>query len=146
MRSVQLLVVGVLFGAWAAASFLNGRQGRLSARLVDGRRVAIPCRISPAGSDRWVRGSFVIAPGTWSWERPSSRPEGPVLPSDARIVRIRKAEGRERNRLHHRVLVVECASADGDVRLAVVPGQLEHLVMKLAPAGYEVPGLGAGVP
>ncbi|MGV9571606.1 hypothetical protein ACWDRX_19485 [Streptomyces nigra] len=61
-------------------------------------------------------------------------------------MRIRKAEGRERNRLHHRVLVVECASADGDVRLAVVPGQLEHLVMKLAPAGYEVPGPGAGVP
>ncbi|MFD7387081.1 hypothetical protein ACFV46_01285 [Streptomyces sp. NPDC059852] len=135
MSSVLPFVMCALFGALVAVLYLNERQGRLAARFLDGRRVAIPCRISPAGSDRWVRGTFVIASEGWSWERPPSHTHGPGLPSDARIVRVRRPEGRERNRLHHRVLVVECASGEGEFRLALVPGQVEHVVMVLAPAG-----------
>jgi hypothetical protein len=80
----------------------------------------------------------VLPLGGWSWEPRRSRAGETVLPVDARIVRIRRPEGRERNRLHYRLLVMECTSADGDVRLAVEPGRLEHVVMKLAPAGHEV--------
>ncbi|KUL68547.1 MULTISPECIES: hypothetical protein [unclassified Streptomyces] len=135
MSSVLPFVMCALFGALVAAVYLNERQGRLAARFLDGRRIAIPCRISAAGSERWVRGSFVIASGVWSWERHPSHVGGPGLPSDARLVRVRKPDGRERNRLHHRALVVECASGEGEFRLALVPGQVEHVVMVLAPAG-----------
>ncbi|MFJ3671451.1 hypothetical protein ACIPSE_33810 [Streptomyces sp. NPDC090106] len=58
-------------------------------------------------------------------------------------MRIRKTEGRERNRMHYRMLIVECVSGEGGVRLAVEPGHLEHVVMKLAPTGYEVSRPGA---
>lgn len=135
MSSVLPFVMCALFGALVAVLYLNDRQEQLAARLLDGRRVAIPCRISPVGSDRWVRGSFVIASVGWSWERHPSHAGGPGLPSDARLVRVRKPEGRERKRLHHRALVVECASGEGEFRLALVPGQVEHVVMVLAPAG-----------
>ncbi|MFD5521929.1 hypothetical protein [Streptomyces sp. NPDC127066] len=138
MSNVLPFLMCVLLGAVAVARYANGRQDRLTARFIDGRRVTVSCSIRPAGADRWERGSFVIEPGGWSWEPRRSRAGGTALPADARIVRIRRPEGRERNRLHYRLLVLECTSADGDVRLAAEPGRLEHVVMKLAPAGYEV--------
>ncbi|MFF3417381.1 hypothetical protein ACFYW9_22155 [Streptomyces sp. NPDC002698] len=139
MPNVLSFFMCALLGAVAVAWYANGRQDRLTARFIDGRRVTVSCLVCPAGADRWERGLFVIEPGGWSWESRRSRAGEAVLPVDSRIVRIRRSEGRERNRLHYRLLVLECTSADGDVRLAVEPGRLEHVVMKLAPAGYEVP-------
>ncbi|MFF3891042.1 hypothetical protein [Streptomyces sp. NPDC001914] len=137
MSNVLPFVMCALLGALAVALYANRRQERLTARFIDGRRVTVSCLICPAGADRWERGLFVIEPEGWSWE--PRRAGAPVLPVDARVVRIRRLEGREKNRLHYRLLMMECTSAEGDVRLAVEPGRLEHVLMTLAPAGYEVP-------
>ncbi len=129
-------ICGMLLGA----VYLNGVQRKITANLVDGRRIKIGCLLLSPDASRPSRGHFVIESGVWAWE-PRSHENPLTLPADARPVRMRPPTGPERRRLNHRHMVMECASAQGDVLIAALNGQVEHVFMALTREEPE-PGTG----
>ncbi|MFJ6574188.1 hypothetical protein ACIQNU_43040 [Streptomyces sp. NPDC091292] len=124
--TVFVFACGFLLAAWR----LNGRQANVTANLIDGRRIRILCVLKDPHAPRWTRGHFVIESGTWTWE-PGARQDHPLmLPSDVRPVRMRPPTRKEA-RLNHRFLVMECTSDEGDILVAALHGQIEHVFMAL---------------
>ncbi|MFD6495096.1 hypothetical protein [Streptomyces sp. NPDC060188] len=117
-------------GAVMAALHLNKQQRDTTAHLIDGRRIKVLCMVKGPHTSRWTRGHLVIESGSWTWE-PGARQDLPfMLPSDARPERMRPPAQGE-GRLNHRFLVMECTSSEGDVRIAALHGQVEHVFMAL---------------
>lgn len=125
-------IFGVFFGgAFLAALHLNGQQRKITANLIDGRRIKVLCVLKDPHAPRWTRGHFVIESGRWAWE-PGARQDHPLmLPSDVQPVRMRPPAPGEGRRLNHRFLVMECTSDEGDVLVAALHGQVEHVFMAL---------------
>jgi hypothetical protein len=131
MSPVVTMLIAFTGGAALAGALLNSRQRNITAHLIDGRRIRITCVLKDPHTPRWTRGHFVIESGTWTWEPHARQAQPLMLPSDARPVRIRLPGPGER-RLGHRFLVMECASAEGDVLVAALAGQVEHVRMALS--------------
>nr|WSX75770.1 hypothetical protein OH826_19075 [Streptomyces sp. NBC_00899] len=132
-RMVEVVMIlgvfasGVLWGA----SHLNSQQRKITANLIDGRRIKVRCVLRDPHGPRWTRGHVVIESGTWTWE-PGARQDDPLmLPSDVQPVRLRPPARGELRRLNHRFLVMECTSGGGDVLVAALNGQIEHVFMVL---------------
>ncbi|MEV6106669.1 hypothetical protein AB0M28_18405 [Streptomyces sp. NPDC051940] len=121
-------------GAMAAGILINRRQDRLAAHLVDGRRIQFRCAVRNPQSPRWTSGRFVVDSGLWSWEPCSTRGDVRTLPADLRLAQVLPQGAPEAKRTHFRSMIIKCSSSQGDVLIATVPGQIEHLYMALTRA------------
>ncbi|MFF1264189.1 MULTISPECIES: hypothetical protein [unclassified Streptomyces] len=131
MNQIPLIIGPLACGALLAAMSLNGQQRKITSHLLDGRRIKVFCVLKDPQVPRWTRGHFVIESGAWSWE-PGSRHENPLmLPTDLEVVRVRKPTLKESTRLNHRYFVMECTSPQGEVLVAALHGQVEHVFMAL---------------
>ena len=119
-------------GMLVATLYLAGQQRKITAHLIDGRRVKISCVVKVPDATRWTRGHFVIASGAWTWEPRASDTSPLALPVDVRPIRSSPPRGPETRRLSHRLLVMECTSVEGDVLIAALNGQVEHVFMALS--------------
>ncbi|MQY13856.1 hypothetical protein SRB5_40120 [Streptomyces sp. RB5] len=131
MTDIWTITWAFALGGLAVALVISGRQDRLTAHLIDGRTIRIACSAKGPQAGGWTRGRLVIGSGSWSWEPRGERGETRSLPPDLHLGEVRRPSGQERRGLHYRALVVEFASADGVVQLAVVPGEVEHVLMAL---------------
>lgn len=126
-----MLVYAGLLGACASAVYVNSRQRKITARLFGGRHTRILCLVRAGGDRLWTRGYITLESGSWSWE-PGKRQQNPVaLPPDLAQRQVRPLSRADGTRLNHRFVVIECTSAEGDVHIAALPGQVEHLCMVL---------------
>ncbi|MFC7217017.1 hypothetical protein ACFQLX_02350 [Streptomyces polyrhachis] len=118
-------------GATIGAMLVSHRQQKLSAHLIDGRRIRIPCTAKLRHTSRWTAGRFVIEAGTWEWQPRSPKGELQTLPPDLTMAAVLPQGSPETRKRHLHAMGMECTSSQGDILIAVLPGQIAYLAMAL---------------
>ncbi|WP_211257219.1 hypothetical protein [Streptomyces megasporus] len=122
-------LVAVLVGGGTAAWLLR-RKGRQRAEsAARGETIAVPCLVRhPVRGGRWKRGRMLVGPGSMVW-RPAGGHGGPDrLPPRLRKVEVRRPTWKEALWINGGGLVIECASAEGEVWIGVMPREAGHLL------------------
>ncbi|MFC8171408.1 hypothetical protein ACFUJ0_06695 [Streptomyces sp. NPDC057242] len=97
-----------------------------------GDGIAVPCMLRhPAREGRWLRGRMLVGPAGMTWE-PSTRAGAAVsLPAELRRTGLRAPSLREAMTINGASRIVECASPEGPVLIAVMPYEAEHVLKAL---------------
>ncbi|MFJ3812855.1 hypothetical protein [Streptomyces sp. NPDC090056] len=108
-----------------------------------GDGIAVPCMLRhPAREGRWLRGRMLVGPAGMTWD-PGSRAGAAVsLPAELRRTglrapSLRAPSLREAMTINGASRIVECASPEGTVLIAVMPYEVEHVLRALDGAGEE---------
>ncbi|MFE5512924.1 hypothetical protein ACFQ9J_20515 [Streptomyces sp. NPDC056529] len=103
-----------------------------------GDEIAVPCMLRhPAREGRWLRGRMLMGPAGMTWD-PGSRAGAAVsLPAELRRTGLRAPSLREAMTINGASRIVECASPEGTVLIAVMPYEVEHVLKALDGAGEE---------
>jgi hypothetical protein len=103
-----------------------GRQRRLG-QLAAGKTARLPCRVKwPARGADWKPGRLLIGPEQFAWA--PSRSGGAVItfPPDIEFKHVRDVMGKEGWKVNKRGMkIIECASSNGDVLIAVRKGETD---------------------
>ncbi|MGW4271483.1 hypothetical protein ACWEGQ_03780 [Streptomyces seoulensis] len=86
-----------------------------------------------AQGSRWRAGRLLIGPGLLAW-KPSFGKQEAVLPADLRQAGVRSPSLREAVAFNPGSRIVECGSSDGEVLIAVMPEELDHVIKALESA------------
>lgn len=123
-----------LFATGGLTVWLLGRRVRQrAARAARGAVIEVPCLLRhPARAGRWLRGRLVTGPGTAAWAPRTRAGAGLGLPAGIRPLDVRSPSTREAMRINAGCRIVECASDEGTVLLAVMPHELGHVLAALA--------------
>ncbi|WP_315904329.1 hypothetical protein [Streptomyces sp. ASQP_92] len=89
-------------------------------------------RWSAQGS-RWKAGRLLIGAGALAW-KPSLGKQETVLPADLCQAGVRSPSLREAVAVNPGSRIVECDSSDGEVLIAVMPPELDHVIKALESA------------
>ncbi|MFJ4867625.1 hypothetical protein [Streptomyces sp. NPDC088757] len=97
-----------------------------------GDEIGVPCMLRhPAREGRWLRGRMRVGPSGMTWE-PSTRAGTAVsLPAELRQTGLRAPSLREAITINGGSRIVECASPEGTVLIAVMPYEVEHVLKAL---------------
>ncbi|MFE7327194.1 hypothetical protein ACFU8W_19770 [Streptomyces sp. NPDC057565] len=126
---VVLGVVGSLVGM-----LIRRRHRQRSARAADGAPTGIPCMIKRAShGNRWRPGRLLTHAKPLTW-RPAYGRSAVVLPDDLHRTAVRAVSTREGLVINPGSRIVECASSDGTVLIAVMPVDLEQVTGALSAA------------
>jgi hypothetical protein len=126
---VVLGVVGSLVGM-----LIRRRHRQRSARAADGAPTGVPCMIKRAShGNRWRPGQLLINAKPLTW-RPAYGRSAVVLPDDLHRTAVRAVSTREGLVINPGSRIVECASSDGTVLIAVMPVDLELVTGALSGA------------
>ncbi|WP_406005108.1 hypothetical protein OG440_02205 [Streptomyces sp. NBC_00637] len=140
--ALALVVAGLT--AWLFRRKAKQRADR-SAR---GEVIRVPCLLRhPSLGSRWLRGRMVIGPTTMVWE-PRARAGAAVsLPAGLRQVGVRSPSLREAVKINGGCRIVECASSEGALLVAVMPTELDHVLTALRrDEAEQTAGHGTGAP
>ncbi|MEU6453393.1 hypothetical protein [Streptomyces sp. NPDC047065] len=124
------LALGVVVAGLVAWLMRRKRQQRATA-IAAGQAAGVPCMLkwSVQGS-RWRAGRLLIGAGPFVW-KPSLGKREAVLPVDLCRVGVRSPSLREAVAVNPGSRIVECESSDGEVLIAVMPPELEHVIKAL---------------
>lgn len=100
--------------------------------MAAGEPAGVPCMLKwPARATRWRPGRLVTGgAGPLVW-KPSWGKQEAALPAGLRRTGMRSPSLREAVALNPRSRIVECGSSDGEVLIAVMPEELEHVIKAL---------------
>ncbi|WP_078968532.1 MULTISPECIES: hypothetical protein [unclassified Streptomyces] len=97
-----------------------------------GDEIGVPCMLRhPAREGRWLRGRMLIGPAGMTWEAGSRAGAAVSLPAELRRVGLRVPSLREAITINGGSRIVECASPEGTVLIAVMPYEVEHVLKAL---------------
>ncbi|MEH0512640.1 hypothetical protein QA942_18915 [Streptomyces sp. B21-106] len=129
----------------AAMLIVAGLTARLLWRKVKQREdaaargvvIKVPCLLRhPAFEGRWLRGRMVIGPTSMTWENRGRGGAAVLLPAGLRQVGVRSPSLRGAAwKMNGRSRIVECASSEGAVLVAVMPNELDHVLTALSRNG-----------
>ncbi|AYG78202.1 hypothetical protein DWB77_00309 [Streptomyces hundungensis] len=84
----------------------------------------------PARSPRWRAGRLLISAGSVVWKSSYGKQEV-ALPTDLLQTGFRSPSLREAVAINPGSRIAECDSSDGEVLIAVMPSELDHVVTAL---------------
>lgn len=79
---------------------------------------------------RWRAGRLLIGPGALVWKPSFGKQEG-ALPAGLRRTGMRAPSWREALAFNARSRIVKCESPDGEILIAVMPDELNHVLKAL---------------
>ncbi|MER5886199.1 hypothetical protein ABT160_20445 [Streptomyces sp. NPDC001941] len=121
------LALFALLGLFFAMLF-GARAKRRAAAAAQGEGLAVSCFLKhPARPNRWLWGRLDVTPGTTTWTAHTKAGAGLALPEGLRKVGERRPTLREAIKFNPRCRVLECASGEGELLLAVMPEDAEHV-------------------
>ncbi|WP_225802692.1 hypothetical protein [Streptomyces sp. NK15101] len=107
---------------------MSRKQRQRSTATADGEPAGVPCMLKwSAQGSRWRAGRLLIGAGPLVWKPSLGRREA-ALPADLRQTGVRSPSLREAVAINPGSRIVECESSDGQVLIAVMPGDLDHVV------------------
>ncbi|MFC9063853.1 hypothetical protein N0X72_19860 [Streptomyces carpaticus] len=131
-------MIGIVMGLIAAgvtAWLFRRRVARRAEAAAQGDVIRVPCLLMhPGRPGRWLRGRLLIGPGTVEWKGSTRAGAALALPAGLRQVGMRSPSLREAMKLNGGARIVECASAEGAVLIAVLPNELGHVLGALTRA------------
>ncbi|MGW9450945.1 hypothetical protein [Streptomyces sp. NPDC055632] len=134
-----MIEIPMALAAGALVTWLFRRKVRQRAEDAGrGDEIAVPCMLRhPAREGRWLRGRMRVGPAGMTWD-PGSRAGAAVsLPAELRRTGLRAPSLREAMTINGASRIVECASPEGTVLIAVMPYEVEHVLKALDGAGEE---------
>ncbi|MFB7027479.1 MULTISPECIES: hypothetical protein [unclassified Streptomyces] len=134
-----MIEIPMALAAGALVTWLFRRKVRQRAEGAGrGDEIAVPCMLRhPAREGRWLRGRMRVGPAGMTWD-PGSRAGAAVsLPAELRRTGLRAPSLREAMTINGASRIVECASPEGTVLIAVMPYEVEHVLKALDGAGEE---------
>jgi hypothetical protein len=131
------LVMG-LAAAGLVAWLFRRRVRERADTAAQGGVIKVPCLLQhPSLPGRWLRGRLVTGPSVTAWE-PRTRAGARVsLPVGLRQVGVRSPSLREAVKINGGSRIVECASSEGALFVAVMPNELDHVLAALSGDGAE---------
>lgn len=106
------------------------RQQR-AATLAAGKSAGVPCMIKwSAQGSRWRAGRLLIGADPLVW-KPSFGKQAVVLPADLCQTAVRSPSLREAVTINPGSRIVECDSSDGEILIAVMPPEVDHVIKAL---------------
>ncbi|GAA2324609.1 hypothetical protein OKJ48_01115 [Streptomyces kunmingensis] len=128
MIELVLTVAAAGLMAW-----LMGRRAKQRAvSAAQGHVIKVPCLLRhPSLEGRWLRGRLVIGASGMTWEARTRAGTAVSLPDGLRQVGVRSPSLREAVKINGGSRVVECTSAEGDLLVAVMPNELDHVLAGL---------------
>lgn len=109
------------------------RQQRSTA-VAAGEQAGVPCMLKwSAQGSRWRAGRLLIGAGPLVW-KPSFGKQEATLPVGLRRTGMRSPSLREAVAFNPRSRILECESSDGEVLIAVMPEELDHVIKALESA------------
>ncbi|MHC3449706.1 hypothetical protein [Streptomyces prasinus] len=133
---IELVVVLITGGltAWLLRRKVKRRAGSAS----QGNVIKVPCLLRhPSLEGRWLRGRMAIGPSTMAWEPRTKAGTAVSLPAGLQQVSLRSPSLREAMKINGGSTIVECASSEGAVLIAVMPNELGHVLTALSRIGTE---------
>ncbi|MFE6755694.1 hypothetical protein ACFVDQ_19160 [Streptomyces sp. NPDC057684] len=127
--------VGAFLGTVIGAFLMARRARRTAARAEAGEAVLFPVGANLPDEGRRYSLGRVLAGGEFRWIPRRSWTRLRALPTDLRYIRAREMTFRKMLWLPDRVLVIECESSVGPVRLWVHPKQAVQVVEIIRRAG-----------
>ncbi|WP_151769818.1 hypothetical protein [Streptomyces abyssomicinicus] len=129
------LVIGLTAGG-LTAWLLRRKVRRRAVRAAQGDVIKVPCLLRhPSLEGRWLRGRLVAGPFTVAWEPRTRAGAAMSLPAGVRRVGLRSPSLREAMKINGGSTIVECASSEGAVLIAVMPNELDHVLTALSRNG-----------
>ncbi|WP_234323049.1 hypothetical protein [Streptomyces bikiniensis] len=125
-----MIGIPMLLAAAALATWLVRRKARQRVEAAGrGDGIGVPCMLRhPAREGRWLRGRMLVGPSGTTWA-PSTRAGAAVsLPAELRRTGLRAPSLREAITINGGSRIVECASPEGTVLIAVMPYEVEHVL------------------
>ncbi|MFI6423134.1 hypothetical protein ACIBG6_37820 [Streptomyces sp. NPDC050842] len=127
------LMIGVVAAA-LVGWLMRRKQQQRSTAIAAGEPTGVPCMLKwSAQGSRWRPGRLLIATGSLVW-KPSFGKQQAVLPADLRQAGMRSPSLREAVAVNPGSRIVECDSSDGEVLIAVMPPELDHVIKALGSA------------
>ncbi|MFE7431581.1 hypothetical protein ACFU78_01095 [Streptomyces tendae] len=124
------LVLGAVAAVLVGWLMRRKRQQRSTA-IAAGEQAGVPCMLKwPDQGSRWRAGRVLIGAGPLVW-KPSFGKQKAALPAGLRRAGVRSPSLREAVSLNPRSRIVECESSDGEVLIAVMPEELDHVIKAL---------------
>ncbi|MGQ4361834.1 hypothetical protein [Streptomyces sp. SAS_272] len=125
--AAALLVAGLT--AW----LFWRKAGQRADGAARGDVVKVPCLLRhPAFDGRWLRGRMVIGHTSMAWENRGRGGAAVSLPAGLRQVGVRSPSLREAWKVNGGSRIIECASSEGAVLVAVMPNELDHVLTALS--------------
>ncbi|MFE3516104.1 hypothetical protein [Streptomyces sp. NPDC059166] len=130
-------MIELTMGVVAAALIgwlMRRRQQQRSTAIADGKPAGVPCMLKwSAQGSRWRAGRLLISAGPLVW-KPSFGTQEAVLPADLCRAGVRSPSLREAVAVNPGSRIVVCDSSDGEVLIAVMPPELDHMIKALESA------------
>ncbi|MFE1237289.1 AbrB/MazE/SpoVT family DNA-binding domain-containing protein [Streptomyces tendae] len=130
-------MIELVLGAVAAVLvgwLMRRKRQRRSTAIAAGEQAGVPCMLKwSAQGSRWRAGRVLIGAGPLVW-KPSFGKQKAALPAGLRRAGVRSPSLREAVSLNPRSRIVECESSDGEVLIAVMPEELDHVIKVLESA------------
>lgn len=102
-------------------------------QAVQGHVIKVPCMLRhPSLDGRWLRGRLLTGPSGMAWEPRTKAGAAVSLPDGLRRVSVRSPSMREAMRINGGSRIVECASSEGTLLVAVMPNELDHVLTALS--------------
>ncbi|MFE9045855.1 hypothetical protein ACFYOG_33770 [Streptomyces sp. NPDC007818] len=124
------LTIGVVAAA-CVGWLLRRKQKQRSAAAAAGEPVGLPCMLKwSAQGSRWKPGRLLTGADRLLWQ-PSWGRRSVALPADLRQAGVRSPSTREGMVINPGSRIVTCDSSDGEVLIAVMPPELDHVIKAL---------------
>ncbi|MCX4681907.1 hypothetical protein OG413_42670 [Streptomyces sp. NBC_01433] len=133
---IELVVALAAAGltAWLVRRKLEQRADSAA----QGNVIKVPCLLRhPSIEGRWLRGRLLIGPSGMAWEPRTKAGAAVSLPDGLRRVSVRSPSLREAVKINGGSRIVECASPEGALLVAVMPNELDHVLTALNSDGAE---------
>lgn len=110
---------------------MRRKQQQRSTAVAAGEPAGVPCMLKwSAQGSRWRAGRLLVGAGPLVW-KPSFGKQEAVLPADLCQAGVRSPSLREAVTVNPGSRIVECDSSDGEVLIAVMPPELDHVIKAL---------------
>ncbi|MFD5440670.1 hypothetical protein [Streptomyces tendae] len=127
---LTMCVVAAALVGW----LMRRKRQRRSTAVAAGEQAGVPCMLKrSAQGSRWRAGRVLIGAGPLVW-KPSFGKQEAALPAGLRRTGMRSPSLREAVSLNPRSRIVECESSYGEILIAVMPEELDHVIKALESA------------